>query len=567
MKSTNELIGPCLVPFSTYSRPDGKVIYAAPEIDMHEVEILHHFAWNINPAPLEQSNESKVFYAERYGGFGVGAHGGGARCGYDGGQFQVKGIGANPLLGIIDEDSSRQADGKLSMVDAFYEMIWSRILENTLPFGVNRCMAIIGIYPSDASPNREQALLVREICIRPAHLERAAYFRTLHQNSLERSRDVQRVSKMCANLPEILCFALGVRSDCNNEIVPEGLCEFARRQAHQLAFARAHFMYHSVSSSNLCYDGRWLDFTSMSVLDPLKISKEHGWESVWPSLWEQEFWLSQILSSQLFYYGKYQHLPDSIIQSWSDKVMGEFRQELEVASTLYMLCTAGVPLLIAKDMCTDITAQKWTSLFIDALKILVGTANSDVHEEKVRIVDLTFSASAFINRDSIFYDLPPVQEYLKYRETLREKVIYSAGQYGISGESLTVAMTINAIKFSQKPDELFYNDIMENIENYLGNQKVAFDDRLKYLHDWSEKIILTGHLHFTFEPDTITSCWQDKSLSVRYDMKNENFLISGDEIKSVVPHALAHAYFAQNSQLSPCLDFYHQRKAALVFGG
>lgn len=40
------------------------------------------------------SNNEKIFYAERYGGYAISLNGGGARCGFDG-RWQVKGIGAN----------------------------------------------------------------------------------------------------------------------------------------------------------------------------------------------------------------------------------------------------------------------------------------------------------------------------------------------------------------------------------------------------------------------------------------------------------------------------------------
>jgi len=68
-----------------------------------------------NNAPLLA--DEKVFYAERYGGDAISRHGGGARCGFDG-HWQVKGIGANALVGR----GSKQVDGELTLTGFLLEL-------------------------------------------------------------------------------------------------------------------------------------------------------------------------------------------------------------------------------------------------------------------------------------------------------------------------------------------------------------------------------------------------------------------------------------------------------------
>ncbi|EAV1853767.1 MchC protein, partial [Salmonella enterica] len=83
---------------------------------------------------------SKVFYAERYGGSGIQRNGGGARCGFDG-RYQIKGIGANPLVG--QGTDGRHSNGALGAVHAMYEALWGDALEQILPYGAVRTKAVL----------------------------------------------------------------------------------------------------------------------------------------------------------------------------------------------------------------------------------------------------------------------------------------------------------------------------------------------------------------------------------------------------------------------------------------
>lgn len=67
--------------------------------------------------------DEKLFYAERYGGGAISRNGGGARCGFDG-RWQVKGIGANALVGR----GSKQVDGELTLTGAVLEALWGNLM-------------------------------------------------------------------------------------------------------------------------------------------------------------------------------------------------------------------------------------------------------------------------------------------------------------------------------------------------------------------------------------------------------------------------------------------------------
>ncbi|CAI0749927.1 Uncharacterised protein [Serratia proteamaculans] len=76
------------------------------------------------------SNDEKVFFAERYGGGAISRNGGGARCGFDG-RWQVKGIGANALVG----QGAKHVDGELTMTGAVLEALWGNVMAKQLPYG------------------------------------------------------------------------------------------------------------------------------------------------------------------------------------------------------------------------------------------------------------------------------------------------------------------------------------------------------------------------------------------------------------------------------------------------
>jgi hypothetical protein len=89
---------------------------------------------------LDFTSEQRLQIAERYGGEGTGDNGGGARCGNLGG-YQVKGIGANPLVG-----SGRNhwySYGGLNAQDAIYETIMSEVLGRVLPHGAATIFGVI----------------------------------------------------------------------------------------------------------------------------------------------------------------------------------------------------------------------------------------------------------------------------------------------------------------------------------------------------------------------------------------------------------------------------------------
>lgn len=222
------------------------------------------------------SNE-KVFYAERYGGSAISYNGGGARCGFDG-RWQIKGIGANALVG----QGSRQVDGELTLTGAVLEVIWGVVMAKVLPYGAvpNRAILLTenlladSISSASSMAHARRTLLVREPVVRPAHFCRAPYYRP-HAAMLSQQTDSERVEKQIAVAPLMLPRPLPFDENqwialASDERALYGLCELAQRLAAQIACCRSRHLVMMTSPSNCDIKGRLLDFHGMRSVFPVE---------------------------------------------------------------------------------------------------------------------------------------------------------------------------------------------------------------------------------------------------------------------------------------------------------
>lgn len=192
------------------------------------------------------------FKAERYGGRGIGDNGGGVRCGILGG-YQVKGLGKNVLVGAGAD--VHHSYGGFKALYAVHEAIFSKVYRKIMPFGAADVYGVILTGPDAAYHSKLQrgwgALLVREDVLRPAGFMRAPHYR---QRVAGMTSDVARVRR--AN-KELLKYCGGVGGYI------QFLGRFLANCANQFAFGRiARIMHGSLTPSNLCMDGRWLDLTN-----------------------------------------------------------------------------------------------------------------------------------------------------------------------------------------------------------------------------------------------------------------------------------------------------------------
>ncbi len=248
-----------------------------------EKKILNAFAYIVPQAGDPESDylpNEKVFYADRYGGTGVGyAQGSGRAAGA--GLFQIKGIGRtdlaapkeqvltggmslwNPfaLIGyiwakfVIDNHTHGGATLRESMAEA----VWGEILQKELPYGANRVVAIIGTKQAVGLAKLPRALIVRQNSLRPAHFIR-------NDNRPETTIEKDRVKTL---IEPFLALPIVAKESKNPSIQLRRVVEvIAERVSRKFGTEYAHGLFHGSSSpSNIELTGRALDHGPMTALD------------------------------------------------------------------------------------------------------------------------------------------------------------------------------------------------------------------------------------------------------------------------------------------------------------
>ena len=309
--------------FIAYRLKNPGLVYQSLDISSAH-ECLDNYAFAV-PSELECSNnyteESAFFYAERYGGAGIGSNGGSGRCGTSG-PLQIKGIGRTPLIGRKEAlGDVWHSHGGVALVDAIQECVWGEVFAQALPYGAVRVASII-VTGTDcwyeaadgAQIHAPRALIVRQSAARPAHFMRAMFFG--QRGDILTMQDVARTRCAVLALPEILPQnPMGPASREPVGTVLSGLKEMALRFARQCAAAQVKRLMHgALIPSNLAIDGRWLDFGTASQLPTFANTKSAGAPRSFATLWEEHKGIAGILQDLCFYINKYLLVPNYATQ-------------------------------------------------------------------------------------------------------------------------------------------------------------------------------------------------------------------------------------------------------------
>jgi len=354
-----------LVPFTAHPVASS-VIWCAPDIDDNK-KLHESCSYMVNP---DATGTGKTFLAERYGGSGLQRNGGGARCGFDG-QYQVKGIGANPLVG--EGTDRHHSNGALTANQAVYEALWGEILTQSLPYGAVRTRAVlltenyIDLQFERVTGNSRRALLVREPVIRPAHFERAPYFRPQTEYARLLMHDANRVRWVIRQLPASLPtpstgFSIEALRDPRQYCL-EGLCELTRRQAKQMAFCQTRFLMLTTSPSNIAIDGRVLDFNGLNCLFPSDHRYDFEYQLKFTQLMKEPVVLQQGVSDLCLYLGKYLFDRDFTLHA-QKQTEACFRQTFREECCRGYLEVLGIPVAFLSPIETPLILEQLVNSFI-----------------------------------------------------------------------------------------------------------------------------------------------------------------------------------------------------------
>jgi hypothetical protein len=240
-----------------------------------EQQILDAFAWavpNERDKPGSFLDNVKKFFADRYGGSGLGVNWGSGRAG-SAGQVQIKGIGITPLVG--EGQTFDHAHGGASLEESIREAVWGEVNNQELPWGANRVMAIIdsGTDTKWADGSGEaRAEIVRVDPVRPAWFARAfGSGKLVNDDQARTTSAIRYIEKALPVDPSATTLADRVKSGFNN---------YVDRMADQYAAAYARGLYHGATSiSNFQIDGAYIDYgtqTAQAGFAPIKILNHVG---------------------------------------------------------------------------------------------------------------------------------------------------------------------------------------------------------------------------------------------------------------------------------------------------
>lgn len=254
------------------------------------------------PREMFELDRERLLLADRYGGRGIGTNGGGGRIGIIG-DCQIKGVGQNPLVG--NRDNQWHSYGGQSLINAVLEAINSTVFGHILPLGTIKCLGIIftgtdtaympsGGWDDERGPG---ALLIRELCMRPAHFLRAPGFQMQEEYRDELLDDVERVRCLNKQLRNVMG---------DHENVVQFLATFLSNCADQFVFARIFGIHHGVlSPSNISLDGRWIDLTNISFVGSgINFTEDH--ELV--TFYDEMHVVLQYINEFVHTYAKYNHI-------------------------------------------------------------------------------------------------------------------------------------------------------------------------------------------------------------------------------------------------------------------
>ncbi len=231
-----------------------------------EKSILDQFAYMV-PNKSDDSDgfvdSFKTFYADRYGGTGIGYNGGSGRAGTSG-PLQVKNIGRTPLVSEFTEFSHNHGGG--SIKEAVQEAVWGEVANTELPQGANRVLFILdtGTFTHwEDGTLEKRSLIVRQDPLRAAHfIDAPGYSARLGQ--LE---DTDRVRAALNHLIDAL------PASANDNPAADEATQLLTRidamyelQIEQMAYAHAKKIFHgAMAPSNIEANGRYLDYASVTA--------------------------------------------------------------------------------------------------------------------------------------------------------------------------------------------------------------------------------------------------------------------------------------------------------------
>lgn len=555
LRSVADLPSSLLVPFSTQRISNASLILGNIGIVRNVDELLPQYAWLVNSnceVGKDLLAESKTFLAERYGGAGIGTHGGGVRCGLEG-DYQSKGIGCNSLIG--DNSPPDYSHGGISLFEAIKEAIWGEVFHYALPYSAarvpaviatgTRCWWVVERWGEEALRERygediyiPRGLIIRQAAIRPAHFERAVLFSRPTALAKELCPDPQRVRDSMKILHRALPLAeqhLHHASEMSQaERLRYGMAEMAHRFAMQEAAARTKKLIHgNMSSSNICLDGRWIDFGSVTALP--------GWGDVlgYGSFWDSPPAYEAIFSNLCFNIRKYCPVKNEALPQ-EDVLLDEFKATQNYWQKKRFLGLTGWPFLFLDRIEKSFAAERMYRVLLSIAKaghsvpFVFGQPNDGSEFGKYRLCLILFTVVRWFSSPSCEEKIGPLlddptlrRELLASYSVLAEEIALIAERFNVSPAALRRLALINSAKSAKTIPLLYVEHLVRACEKMVLAHREMKELRL-VIEEFVENLVDEARIVYADPSDLTSTLWTHRGQCLTYKALSDKFYLISD---------------------------------------
>ncbi|WP_340141146.1 hypothetical protein [Pseudomonas poae] len=448
--------------------------------------------------------------------------------------------------------------GVLDVESAVYEVIWSEIINFSLPYGAIRSSAIIdlGLCFKYEGKDYPRALLVRLPAVRPAHFLRANYFKD--SGSKGGAEDVARVKAAIRRIIEFLPAVKNKNESSNYELLSEGLVELAQRYAEQFAASRAKQIYHNnISASNLSIDGKWIDLSSAKIFTSLK----NGDKQDILNFESEHVQAMKSIGAICYHLVKYSVINAGESQTILKRISAAFIAKYK--SELYLCCNVkagffpkllrqlnqGSAYLAFSNNLRKVLA--YDSYSVTTLSTELGWVGYE-HWGLHLYLKLLSGVTHGVSQDYTFLNVKSelISDLVSSYEQFFDQVTILAHQEGITRKSLIYGMFVNIVRLNRSSEILFNlsKSIKDLAKGDLAYTSVAYDGFIR-------RAVRNARLEFEDEIDFKIPFWYDEKVNIYFDALNANFNISFIGGESLCVDSL-NEIALENTEILSALSFY-----------
>lgn len=517
---------------------------------MSDSEFLDNYARVVKGSSFTKESESdsgitQTVFAERYGGFGIGTNGGGARV-VNINNAQIKGVGANALAG--DGALRSHSYGGLDIQGAVKEIIYSQLLDKISPVGVQTINGLILIDETSALHNGRKApsvLMVREPVVRPGHFLPCLNFRLKPEyRTLVRS-DYARV--------------LGIYKNIGKQALLSEfyalIQHFLDKCADQLSFFRmARLSHNALTPSNISMDGRVLDTALCSF-----VISGSNYGQVTSYL--EEAAMPSFVAKELFYLVN-KFLPDTPVEE-------HFLKLYEEKFYQYACVNMGFVFGLDREISTKLSCTlEWRKVASRLLSLL--SLGSPIKSSNLPTVDaadfvndfLTASLYSILNNCEINKTNKFLVEFTQDLDLLISNMASSLGWQGEHNKSFYKKFAIQTLKRAMLSSYFFITYIGRTVDDYCAAGGVHDTNRII-----SENDQVANWIYEDLQSERST-LYSGKEILIQYSsQKNEYFYRDRDGIETRTNSISTLRYFVDTKRDFKIqnYDFYPYLKRLLAF--